>query len=568
VVPAFVVVAGWRLRWTHDDGFITFRVVEQILAGHGPVYNEGQRVEAFTSPLHVALLVVLRVVTAGLVDVAWLSVLLTLAGTGVGLYLASAASARAQLRGAPGGRAVPFGVVVVAALWPVWEYATAGLETGLTFAWIGGTYALLVGVCDPAEPAPRRLRWAAVAAGLGPLVRPELAIATVAQLVVLARVAPAHGVRRRTVAVAALAAPVAYQVFRMGYYGALVPNTALAKEAGGARWGQGWWYLRNLADPYLLVLPLVVVAAWVVLGPGRRPARYGGRDARTLAWATVLAGAASLLYVVRVGGDYMHARLLLPGLFLLVVPWAAVVVPAAPRARRQLVPLVAALAVWAAVCATTLRPPSPEAVAGARAVADQRAAFVGLSGSGHPVTIDDWRSSPLADRVFSVRDLAASDRSVLVVDSDAIGWTGPRVVDLGSPVGPDGAASDGGGARPGVTLVLDGIGVAGFAAGLDVFVEDVHGLASPIAARFPPIQPRGLPGHEKILTLPWVLASAGVRGPEGESAATQLRCGPAHRVVEAVDAPLTPGRFLANLVAAPSLTALRLAPDPVPIRCP
>ena len=31
---------------------------------------------------------------------------------------------------------------------------------------------------------------------------------------------------------AAVAFPVAYQVFRMAYYGVLVPNTALAKEAG------------------------------------------------------------------------------------------------------------------------------------------------------------------------------------------------------------------------------------------------------------------------------------------------------------------------------------------------
>ena len=37
--------------WITDDAFITFRVVEQLLAGHGPVYNVGERVQVFTHPL-------------------------------------------------------------------------------------------------------------------------------------------------------------------------------------------------------------------------------------------------------------------------------------------------------------------------------------------------------------------------------------------------------------------------------------------------------------------------------------------------------------------------------------
>jgi arabinofuranosyltransferase len=37
-------------RWVQEDGFITIRVAQQVLAGNGPVYNAGERVEAFTSP--------------------------------------------------------------------------------------------------------------------------------------------------------------------------------------------------------------------------------------------------------------------------------------------------------------------------------------------------------------------------------------------------------------------------------------------------------------------------------------------------------------------------------------
>ena len=50
--------AGWAHRWITDDGFIYLRVVQQIRAGNGPVFNDGQRVEAFTGPLWLAVLTI------------------------------------------------------------------------------------------------------------------------------------------------------------------------------------------------------------------------------------------------------------------------------------------------------------------------------------------------------------------------------------------------------------------------------------------------------------------------------------------------------------------------------
>ncbi|HLK35104.1 MAG TPA: hypothetical protein VKU41_00040, partial [Polyangiaceae bacterium] len=44
---------------TPDDAFITLRYAAHILAGHGPVFNVGDRTEGFSSPLHLLLSVVL-----------------------------------------------------------------------------------------------------------------------------------------------------------------------------------------------------------------------------------------------------------------------------------------------------------------------------------------------------------------------------------------------------------------------------------------------------------------------------------------------------------------------------
>ena len=42
LVPVLIlVVVGWELRWVNEDGFIYFRVVDNLLAGDGPVFNAG-----------------------------------------------------------------------------------------------------------------------------------------------------------------------------------------------------------------------------------------------------------------------------------------------------------------------------------------------------------------------------------------------------------------------------------------------------------------------------------------------------------------------------------------------
>ncbi|HET9771371.1 MAG TPA: arabinosyltransferase, partial [Acidimicrobiia bacterium] len=58
--PAVLAVLGWQRRWVAEDGFITLRVVRQLEAGHGPVFNAGERVEASTSVLWTVLLAVVH----------------------------------------------------------------------------------------------------------------------------------------------------------------------------------------------------------------------------------------------------------------------------------------------------------------------------------------------------------------------------------------------------------------------------------------------------------------------------------------------------------------------------
>ncbi|HET9471381.1 MAG TPA: hypothetical protein VFO24_09780, partial [Usitatibacter sp.] len=68
-----VAVGGWSHRWMDEDAFINFRIVDQIFAGHGPVFNAGERIEASTSALWLFVLVVGRAVFGSFVSMEWIA---------------------------------------------------------------------------------------------------------------------------------------------------------------------------------------------------------------------------------------------------------------------------------------------------------------------------------------------------------------------------------------------------------------------------------------------------------------------------------------------------------------
>ena len=73
---------GWARRWISDDGLIVLRTVRNILAGNGPVFNVGERVEANTSTLWQYLIAAFSWVPGlRLEDVAmWLALICTVVG--------------------------------------------------------------------------------------------------------------------------------------------------------------------------------------------------------------------------------------------------------------------------------------------------------------------------------------------------------------------------------------------------------------------------------------------------------------------------------------------------------
>jgi arabinofuranosyltransferase len=555
---AVILVLGYRRRWISDDGLIFTRTVRQILAGHGPVYNVGERAEASTSTVWQWLLVLTGWITGA--DIGKLAVYLGLLCTAAGYALALDGTRRLYRPYAPGRLFVPAGVLLLLALPPVWDFATSGLETGLTTLWTAGCWWLLVRVLDDRR---KRLTYPlAVLAGLGPMVRPDLAIAGAGFLVVLAIALRPRPLSALGHLGAAAAVPVAYEIFRAGYYGVLLPLPAITKEASSADWARGRGYLGDFVEPYRLWLPLLLLAALVVTvlvqrarGAGGAAAALADRADRArlvVAVAPVLCGALLVTYVVRVGGDFMHARMLLPGLFFMLLP--VLLVPAGRLAAA----LVAAATLWAVVCATLWR--VPYTGLGERGIADERGFYLSELGVGNPITASAYlRHYPrFPEAVRLSRD--GHDRVLVYPWHDGFFVT---------PLKPETTASE--------ATVWPNLGMNGAAVRLDDGIAvDVLGLAYPLAAHVE-LTERGRPGHEKELDIAWVfadLADPGAALPAGldplrvAAARYALTCGDENRGIlkelqDSVREPMSWKRFWKNLTGAPKRTTFRFPNDPV-----
>ena len=154
---------------------------------------------------------------------------------------------------------IPVGALVFVSFAPVWRFTTGGLENGLTYTWLGACLYVLATWSTGDGTFPR---WQLVVLGLGPLVRPELLLLSVAFVALVIGVQWGHDRWRDRLGMlaAAFALPVLYEIFRMGYYASLVPNTAIAKEASRSYWFWGRLYFRQtFIESYALWLPLLIL---------------------------------------------------------------------------------------------------------------------------------------------------------------------------------------------------------------------------------------------------------------------------------------------------------------------
>ena len=272
-----------RNFWTLGDLHLMGRVADQMWAGHGLVWNQGETVQVFTSAAWMLLIAATR----PLVDDVYVQALglhaLLLAGLLGVLYW--------HFRS---GALLAAAVLAFVASWGFYDYTSGGLENGLVFLMVG---IFAVGVFRKWE-----LRQLAAVAGLTLLVRHDLLL-----LVAPALVWVAWETRRdlttRQILMAGLlfVGPIAlWTAFAWLHYGEPLPPISAHKlgsygDTVGARLYTGliYWWANLIVDP--ISIAVMAGAAFSV---------YFTRDR---AAAALMAGVGLyVLYVLVTGAQMDH----------------------------------------------------------------------------------------------------------------------------------------------------------------------------------------------------------------------------------------------------------------------
>lgn len=413
--------------WISDDAFITFRCMDQFVHGNGLRWNLDERVQAFTNPLWLLVLAPFYALTDSLVWTAY-----------GGSFLATAAALALIVRASSGTAVAALGVWLLAGSKAFLDYSSSGLENPLLHV------ALLLGVgafLGTADPS-RRAGLVALATSFAFLTRPD-SLVFMGVLCVAAWLA-SPGLRTVRRMLLGWTPALGWEAFSVVYYGTWVPNTAIAKVGSGLPseevLQQGLRYLGNSLRWDPLTLATITGAVLFVL---LRPQGRRGRES-IVALGLVL----HLVYVVRVGGDFMSGRFLtapfVVAIFLIV------------RMRLDWRVLGVAAVATAAVATFHGRSswgPRPGALAFLEAgdpsgITDERTvyyAYTGLASKGHP------------------------------------GWG--RFAD-GDPYPPAGQARERLEAGERVQNQTQ-VGLLGFTVPLELHLVDIFGLGDPLLARLP-----------------------------------------------------------------------------------
>ncbi len=588
LVPVLIfAVMIWHRRWTADDGFINIRIVANLLAGDGPVYNAGERVEAYTSTLWMGIIALMGWLGIGLeVGAMWGSIFLSLAGivlaqlgavTLAGSFSGDETAEKDSiLRRLSWKKMLPAGMITYVALPVAWDFGTSALETGLSLAWLGLCFFLVARMVDvyatDSEKGGFLPYGTAIVLGLGPLVRPELALFSFGFLVPLLWATFAkRGFKFVTllkIGVAMGTIPVGYQIFRMGYFAAIVPNTAIAKSAFGSNWKQGWHYVEHFYGLYLLAIPLFLILfflAKIVVKNVRN------RDfLRLAAYLTpAVCGLIHSAYVIKVGGDFMHGRLFLPALFGMLLPVASVSI--GDVSTRKITQVVGGLVVlgifaWAGYCGTQIRISEKNY----EGIGDERGWYARQAKHENPVTLEDY------DKMFFL------DEARKVLNNGAYKYCPTAFGREGKECEPVVYVTpDSGHLRPQrdayplradlvergfvMAVMRIGIGMQSLLFGPKVYVVDQVGLADPVSSRLV-LTKRKRPGHEKFLPVYWYVArfSEPTVGEDRRITVARraLGCGDLAELQRAVEGELTFSRFVKNLRLAYGFHKLQVDPDP------
>lgn len=425
VVAAIFVIVLLRNAWMCDDAYITLRTVDNFVNGYGLTWNVVERVQSYTHPLWMMFLATAYFVTReAYFTTIFLSLLLSVAAVLVVAHRVAATTWTAVLA-----------VLVLAASKAFVDFSVCGLENPLTNIILAVFFAIFL------KPVPdtRFVFWLALLTSLGALCRLDTLLIFIPPLAYYWwRLRHRQTLRPLFLGFLPL---IIWETFSLFYYGFLLPNTAYAKLntsiATSDLMQQGLYYLYES----LQNSPVTLVVIFLAL-------LFGFLSRRPSFVAASIGIVLYVLFIARVGGDFMTGRFLVPPLFVSVIVLSRFKLSRLFRVVGLLLILVGVFWPLSPVLSGSDFGLGEEALYWNKGIGDERAAifrYTGLFNSASGLTIDDHH--------WAVDGRAARDSGA-------------------------------------TELVRGGVGIYGYYSGPDVHVIDKHALCDALLARLPAWTPK------------------------------------------------------------------------------
>jgi hypothetical protein len=319
ILAVVVLIIGIQhtlsLAFVNDDAFISFRYAENLAGGNGFVYNAGERVEGYTNFLWTLLLALGSSLS---LDPVSLSKTLGITFFIFTLTLFVYLSWKLRTEGNVLFFFLPLTSIALALQRDFCVYATSGLETSMFTFFTAGTFATLM-----MARSSRGLLFSGFMVVLTMLTRPDGVVFLIASVVfiLIAYRKPIASIITFSLPSIFLFAP--YWIWRYSYYGYFFPNTFYAKSIDVPYYSQGFDYLSlyfQVNYVFIIIAVLAIIAFWKMIKsimPLRGQSNFLEllRENSIFPHHVLLAGLFCITYmffIVRIGGDFMHARFLIP----------------------------------------------------------------------------------------------------------------------------------------------------------------------------------------------------------------------------------------------------------------
>ncbi len=312
LIFVFLLFLAWTNRFIQDDAFISFRYAHNLVAGHGLVFNPGEAVEGYTNFLWTLIIAIPLYFGKDVILSSYLISIGIFAIGLVGVYRLADLMLENKTEAL-------LALLLVGTNYTFSAYATGGLETALVMTLIVWAFALSIEVIRSENWSLGKLLVISLLCGLALLTRLDSAIFLLAVAMMLGLSWLTNGAditnkiaQSFAAAIPALLLVGGWFIWKLGFYGDILPNTYYAKAARDGVAPE--LHLRGVHFIYLYLAryalwPFLAIFYWQVM-KRMPPLSQAAISFVLMIW---------FAYIIWTGGDFMEFRFMVVATPLIMI---------------------------------------------------------------------------------------------------------------------------------------------------------------------------------------------------------------------------------------------------------